>query len=116
MSQQPWNPETYQPLAVTTRRRGRKTAERTMPPCRYGSHCQLPHCIYRHPSPNEARPQRSVCLAYLRDTCEFGDTCWNWHPQSIGERQAILRVLRQRPCTNPKPCPFGADCLFRCSG
>lgn len=107
-------------MAMTPRRPSRRqnpeAAAVRMPACRYGVHCQLSGCVYRHPTAEEAArmPSKSVCLSFLSGTCEFGDNCWHWHPKTVGERQAILRVLKQRPCTNPKPCPFGADCLFRC--
>lgn len=81
-----------------------------MPLCRYGAHCQQPRCIYRHDEGASQRP----CLAYLSGACDFGDRCWHWHPATATECEAVRRVLRRRPCTNPKPCPFGVRCLFLC--
>lgn len=87
-----------------------------MPACRYGKNCQLPRCVFRHPDADDAaaRVKQTVCISFLTGSCAFGNDCWNWHPATVGERQAILRVLRQRPCTNPKPCKFGEHCLFDC--
>lgn len=110
----PFRAETYQPMAF---QRSRRSAGSTMPACRYGTHCTMPRCVYRHPSPTTtaaARASPAVCINFLSGTCDFGDACWNHHPATVGERQAVLRALARRPCTNPKPCPYGDACLFRC--
>lgn len=100
-------------MAMTPQRRPRDHGGIRMPACRYGAHCRLPHCIYRHEE--SSTPQMpAVCINFLTGSCAFGDDCWNWHPATTAERQAILGVLSRRDCTNPRPCPFGARCLFRC--
>lgn len=117
----PFRAESYQPMAFTKRTRPTKKSERRMPICRYGSHCSMPRCIYEHhtdaaassSSPTTTTKQ-TVCIHFLSDACDFGDACWNHHPATVGERQAILRVLARQPCTNQKPCPYGDACLFRC--
>ena len=112
-----WNADTYEPLVLHLRKPKRSGVTTPMPSCRFGVHCKRSGCVYTHPvgTGDGANGARRMCLAFLSGACRYDGECWYRHPSCEGERQAVVRLLARQACTNPKPCPFGAACLFRCT-
>ena len=86
--------------------------------CQYGTGCNRPDCIYRHPygkdgdkgrssATNNSHQSREPCMAYLAGLCTFSASgCRKRHPPPVECERLVARYSKVK-------CRFGESCLTK---
>jgi ribosomal protein S27E len=93
-----------------------------IPPCVHGDSCWRKDCIFAHPDTRTIdKPQQSrggsagggvVCLAFITNTCKFGEKCRHRHDPSPDEIERLRAQFADTPCKHGLECA-NESCLFK---